>query len=528
MNRGQRKRASPALDGAPGAGAGSPEPFETIFRTSDTLMLLTDPGTGRILDINTAALKALGQTRDAVIGRTSVEIGLFASPEARDSFVRDLLGGEDIRHKEVVLSSPGGGVLMGEMTKEVLHERGRTFLLVAIHDISRQRSLVEALEAERRRLENIIEGTQVATWEWEIDSGACAFNSLWAAMVGETLLDLKPITLATWEERVHPEDRPRVLDVLNQHLKGQTPRYECEYRLRHRAGGWVWVLDRGKVIEQTAEGRPLRMAGTHLDITERKQAEEAAQRSRVELLRSNADLEQFALAISHDLRQPLRMIASYAGLLERRLTGRMNGEEEEFLGYILDGAVRMDQMLLSLLDYSRVGRGGAACLVVDTRALVDEAQHFLRPVIEETRASVTTIGPWPRTCVRRDELVRVFQNLIGNALKYRCPNTAPVLTLTSTVGEGRWSVSLQDNGLGFAPEEKDTLFRVFGRLNPGTGGLGDGPEGFGIGLAVCRRILEGHSGTLEAASDGPGRGSTFTFTLPLRHTPCGTAPRAVG
>jgi light-regulated signal transduction histidine kinase (bacteriophytochrome) len=240
-----------------------------------------------------------------------------------------------------------------------------------------------------------------------------------------------------------------------------------------------------------------------VDDSARKHAED-------ELLRSNADLEQFAYAISHDMRQPLRMVSSYLQLIEKALRAHLDDDTRQYLAFALDGAKRMDSMILSLLDFSRVGRKTLPPAPLESRVPLDEALQFLSPEIEASRAVVEVSGAWPAITASRDEMTRLFQNLVGNALKYRAEGQVPrVEVISSTVG-AQWRVEVRDNGIGIDPGQTDRLFKVFSRLQSRAK-----YEGTGVGLALCRKIVEHHEGKIGVNSTGEGQGSTFWFEIPL-------------
>lgn len=244
------------------------------------------------------------------------------------------------------------------------------------------------------------------------------------------------------------------------------------------------------------------LALLEVQMSERKQIE-------LELQRSNADLEQFAYAASHDMRQPLRMVASYLKLLEESLGKRLDEEQQQFLQFALDGAKRMDSMILSLLEYSRVGRQNTNYELIASRDCIDEALAFLSPVLRESAGKVDVSGDWIELVANHDELTRLLQNLISNALKYHEENQPPLVQVRAIVGKNVFRVEVQDCGIGIELTQIERLFKVFSRLHARTRF-----EGTGVGLALCRKIVEQHGGTIGVESEGEGFGCTFWFELP--------------
>ena len=251
------------------------------------------------------------------------------------------------------------------------------------------------------------------------------------------------------------------------------------------------------------------VALTGVDITARKAWERRLTELTRQLQDSNAELEQFAYVASHDLRQPLRMIRSYIQMLERRLNDKLDDDTRQMMHYASDGAIRLDQMLVSLLEYSRVGRKGEPMAPLDSRAALDEALRFLEPSIREQGACITVSGEWPELVASRDEFTRLFQNLIDNAIKYHAPDRPPEIGIAVAPTPDAWQFCVTDNGIGIDPAQFDRLFRVFQRLQ-----TRDKYEGSGIGLAVARKIVERHGGRIWVESDGPDRGCHFCFSLP--------------
>ena len=224
-----------------------------------------------------------------------------------------------------------------------------------------------------------------------------------------------------------------------------------------------------------------------------------------ELSRSNLELEQFAYVASHDLQEPLRMVASYCQLLERRLKDKLDDETKKFLGYCIDGAVRMQGLINDLLTFSRVGRKGDPFSPVDCKKVVRQATANLQAAIQEKGACVTHDG-LPEIKGDSTQLTQLFQNLIGNGIKY-CEQV-PNVHISAHAQNGNWVFSVRDNGIGIAPEHFDRIFVIFQRLH----GRGSRYSGTGIGLALCKKIVEHHGGRIWVESQ-PGNGTTFYFTI---------------
>jgi signal transduction histidine kinase len=239
----------------------------------------------------------------------------------------------------------------------------------------------------------------------------------------------------------------------------------------------------------------------------RRQAEQELAKKAAELTRSNADLEQFAYVASHDLQEPLRMVAAYTQLLAERYRGKLDADADKFIGYATDGALRMQVLIQDLLAFSRVGRSGAGSASVDCNAIMQEVLQTLAPAIQESGA-VVTCASLPSVWADRTQLAQVFQNLVGNAIKFR-QEAPPIISVQAEKVEPEWLFSIRDNGIGIAPESAENIFVVFQRLHARTEYPGNG-----IGLAICKKIIERYGGRIWVESQGDS-GSTFKFTLPL-------------
>jgi len=294
-----------------------------------------------------------------------------------------------------------------------------------------------------------------------------------------------------WE---NPEDRTRMVERLVR--EGYVR--DLEAVLKRADGKRFTALLSGAF--GTLQGEAIVLISV-LDISDRKKLQE-------ELARSNAELERFSYAISHDLQEPLRMVASYVGLIERRYAERLDDQGREFIAFAVNGAKRMSRMISELLEYSRVQRQTWIFNDTDLNQVMAEALANLDNRIKESGAQVE-IAPLPTLPADAGQLMRVLLNLIGNALKYRSPQRPPVITVDTRRDDENWVIEVKDNGLGFDPSEASRLFQVFQRLHA-TMDI----DGTGIGLALCRSIVAAHGGTITARSDGPDQGAVFTLTLP--------------
>jgi PAS domain S-box-containing protein len=249
------------------------------------------------------------------------------------------------------------------------------------------------------------------------------------------------------------------------------------------------------------------ITGIARDITDRKNAERALEAKAAELSRSNLELEQFAYVASHDLQEPLRMVSNYTQLLGRRYKDHLDADANEFIAFAVDGAKRMQDLIRDLLEYARVGTRGKEFKPVPVERIVSDALVNLAGAIEDAHAEVTT-GPLPTVSGDASQLTQVFQNLIGNAVKFRRPDVRPAVRISAAREERAWTIAVSDNGIGIEPKYFDRIFQMFQRLHGR-----DEYAGTGIGLALCKKIIERHGGRIRVASTY-GAGATLSITIP--------------
>lgn len=370
------------------------------------------------------------------------------------------------------------------------------------------RSLAEAVavEAERRaaklesRLEALLNRLNVGVFRSTIEGRLISANPSFLHIMGlHPTVDIRAIDMNAFYPR--PADR---LDLI-QRLKSLGQVQEPYVQQRRSDGRMIWASV-AKTMITGDDGVPY-IDGLIEDITLRKQAEDALLVKSEELARSNAELEQFAYIASHDLQEPLRMISTFSSLLVSKYAPKIDGRGRQFLERVVEGATRMQQMIRDILSYSRVDRVERIS-EFDCAYVIDKVLFNLQGLISEKRA-VIDIGPLPHIQSDAVMLGQVFQNLIANSLKFTSPEIIPHIEISAERSGDVWFFSIADNGIGIPPEHRERIFGVFQRLHPR-----DVYEGTGIGLAVCRKIVQWHGGEIQVLGHAGG-GSIFRFSLPV-------------
>jgi len=282
--------------------------------------------------------------------------------------------------------------------------------------------------------------------------------------------------------------------------KGEPEAFETVHRRKDGADVIVEVVCRALPLADESV-----LLCSSRDITRRKAAE-------ADLKKANEDLEQFAYVSSHDLQTPLRNIISYTQLLERRYKGRLDADADDFIGFIVDHSKKMMRLITDLLEYSRASGGAKPLRPVEAGAAFDQAVANLAAVIEESGAVIVAADGLPQVMAEQSLLVSLFQNLLHNGIRYRSSDRTARLTVSATrIDRDFWRFAVADNGIGIESQYADKIFEIFQRLAPAAH-----PEGTGIGLSLCRRIVQRFGGTIWVSAV-PGEGATFFFTLRAAH-----------
>lgn len=384
---------------------------------------------------------------------------------------------------------------------------------VFFRDITEKKKYLEALRQSNERFEKITEATQDAIWDWETGSDSLFWGGGFKTLFGYDPEIIQP-TLDIWMDLIYTEDLHGVMEQLQSALDNVSQNHvELEYRFKKNNGQYAHVMDRGLII-RNSDGEAIRMVGSITDITPRKEYEETLKRLNTDLENqaklladTNEELEQFAYVASHDLQEPLRMVTGFLSQLEKKYSGNLDPKALQYIHFAVDGAKRMRQIILDLLEFSRVGKFAYESETIATGDIVHEICILQSKLIEEKNATIFFDNP-PTIISYRPAMVQVFHNLISNSLKYVEEGTSPIIQIEGKEYEQCWEFSVKDNGIGIEAEYFKKIFVIFQRLH-----TKEAFNGTGIGLAIVKKIIENLGGRIWVEST-PGEGSCFYFTLP--------------
>jgi PAS domain S-box-containing protein len=460
---------------------------------------------GRFLRVNPRVCEIMGYTAEELARLSAKDI---SHPEDRDAAdgprARVVRGEMDSARLEKRYVRKDGSVVWVNLVIALEHDAaGRPLYAISVlDDITGRKQIEAALRDSEARFRSTFELAASGIAHVGLDGRFMRVNR---QLCGILRYSEDELMRRSVKDISHPDDRD-LTDAQRALVRaGERASVRFEKRYLRKDGSVVWV-SLGVALVRGADGAPLYEIAMFDDITERKQAEAALHEAHEELKRSNSELEQFAYVASHDLQEPLRMVSSYTQLLGRRYGDKFDADAREFMAYIVDAAARMKQLIEDLLAYSRVGTKSKDFKPVALDKPLARAIGNLKAAIDESGAQVTH-DPLPTLQADEVQLAQLFQNLMGNALKFR---GASVPRIHVAVSDKQNFVEFQvlDNGIGIEPQYFERIFMVFQRLHD----KGEYP-GTGIGLAICKKVVERHGGQMRVESK-PGEGSAFIFTLP--------------
>jgi PAS domain S-box-containing protein len=498
-----------SFDGKP-----SHDTFKSFAETTSDLFISVC-FEGRILWVNPATLSSTGWRRAEFTGKRFTD---FLHPDdlgiaAGDKNNRP----ENIERR--VLTRTGHYLTIHFSGGNYQAEDGTRGVMWVGRNISAQTQRTE------QRFKIAEEGAGIGVWDWDLTNQNIFFSRVYKKMLGCSD-DQFPDSVWAWNRLIHPEDRSKVWGALRKSVSGSLSSFSVEYRLKHEDQSYRWILNKGTIFKN-AEGKAVRVAGAQWDITARKNIENALSesiRSTAEILselqtsktllenqtkcleRSNRELKQFAYLVSHDLKEPVRMITCYLKLIEDRFGHSIGGDISEFMHYAVSGGKRLVHLLDDLLRYAAVETQDQNFESVCSAGLLRGAIHNLQSEIGNAQATIR-FGELPRLPVDPDQGVLLFQNLLGNAIKFRRKEVPLRIEVEAVKTHRELTISVRDNGIGMDEQFKDRIFVIFQRLH---GGM---YPGTGTGLAICKKIVERHGGSIWVESTAEV-GSKFSFSIP--------------
>jgi len=529
------------------------------------IVLLPDAPKFTIVAVSNDFLQTSGMTRDQVIGKSLFEVfpespgdpNFTGEQNIKDSFAY-------IIHFKVPHEIPvqrydipnGDGTFLQRYWRAsnapVLNNTGEVLYIIhTATDITDQVLLAEAktahlnlqtaydqLNASEENFRLLVDTIRQSIWITDAEGQVEYLNKHWCDYCGEAFSPTTATDISI--KHLHPEDGPKVMQAFGKAMQTGEP-FEVEQRNRSKEGEYRWFLNRATPYKDPVTGKIIKWFGVGIDIHDRKLAEEALRHSeealekKVEertlelekanqdLKRSNANLEEFAYAASHDMKEPIRKIHFFAERLKGRLEHKMEEEDRRYFERLEAGAKRMNALIDDLLLYSHVNRGMASVETVNLNQMLSFVLDDLELQIDEKKAMVE-IGALPTIQGRPRQMQQLFENLIANALKYSKEGVPPVISVSSRLIKGSdvlvhvpsvhadsmyHLMEVRDNGIGFEQADAERIFNVFTRLHGNTE-----YRGTGVGLSIAQKIVENHKGHIWAEST-PGEGATFKVVLPI-------------
>jgi PAS domain S-box-containing protein len=501
----ERKAAEMALEQ-------SEQKFRAIFESMFQFIGVLTPE-GILVEANQTALDAVGIQRAEVIGKPFWQTPWWMHSPVLQTQLQEAVErahqGELVRFEAEHILANGQTAFIDFSLKPFFDQAGNVVMLIPEgRDITELKQTEAALRESEQRLQAMLDNSTAVIFMKDNQGRYVIINRSY-----ETLFHLdRDQVKGKTDQDIFPKEIADAFQANDREVLTTGVAIEKEEIAPQDDGLHTYLSLKFPLFDAT--GSVYAVCGIATDISERKRIENERKQTEIELqfqkqdlARSNAELQQFAYVASHDLQEPLRMVTSYLELLKRRYAGQLDEKADQFIGFAVDGAARMQTLINDLLAYSRVGTHDQPLEPADCQRTLDNVLRNLQMTIADSQARITH-DPLPQVQVDPTQLAQLFQNLISNGIKFRQPGVSPHIHIGCRPHGSKWLFSIQDNGIGIDPQYVDRIFLIFQRLHSRT----EYP-GTGIGLAVCKKIVERYGGNLWVESK-PGQGSTFYFTIP--------------
>ena len=473
--------------------------FRALFSAVPVPVVVTDAASGEILEANEHVAGTLGLDPEKIVGSDVRD--LYENASERGPRVQKILEEGHVRGHELTIRRGDGKQASLLLSTSTIEYDGRQALLSSLIDLTERKEMEEALRHSEERFRALVHNASdiitILDAEGRVQYDSPSIERILGYRPDERLGE--PVF-----QYVHSDDLLAIQEKFEQILAEPETTVTLDAEVRHRNGSWrtLEVTASNLLDDPAVQGI---VVNSH-DITERKRTQAQLERYTAELARSNEELQQFAYVASHDLQEPLRMVSSFLQLLQQRYEGKLDERADEYIHYAVDGATRMKRLINDLLQYSRVATRGKQPAPVSSQAIFDEVLADFQLSIRDSEATITH-DSLPMISGDKTQVRQLMQNLIGNAIKFH-GDSPPRIHVDAERENGMWRFAVRDEGIGIEPRHAERIFVIFQRLH----GKKE-YDGTGIGLAICKKIVERHGGTMWVESE-PGAGSTFYFTLP--------------
>lgn len=491
----------------------SEEKYRMIFNSSPSPNWIYDLNTLQVLKVNNAAIAHYKYTNNEFLNMGIATLFIKEQQAAIIKTFTDISNTGIINFGQWQHVKKDGEIINVDITGHAIYYNNKNAVMIASNDITEILQGQQALALSNERFNYATKATFDAIWDYDLKTNKAFLGEGFHTLFGHNIYG-EDVNIFFIRSLIHDEDRLRVLNSLQKISDDKDQVYwKNQYRLKKADGSYATVMDSAFIVRDEHKV-PYRIIGAMQDISERIQNEAALKELNnqlntraEELVSSNAELEQFAYIASHDLQEPLRMVTSFLNQLQKKYQPQLDEKGQLYIRFAVDGAVRMRKIIQALLEYSRVGTQHYRYEKIDTTALLNDVVNIYSNITQQKNIIISYKG-LPEIIAARVPIQQLFQNLISNAIKYQQPDNIAKIVISAIEHQDYWYFAVADNGIGIKEESLSKIFVLFHRLHNDEEYLGNG-----IGLAICKKIIESHKGKLWVTS-APDVGSTFYFSIP--------------